>query len=170
MVAIIGILAVVSMSKLQRALRSAREGRTFAHLATLRTCGHMRRALNNGALIMDPPGEVGSWTLTACCSANDHRWADGNSGDGNPGPEWSKFITQLPLSEAGLPVFTGGFSEYSRGVWSTTRADWSVPCSHSSPLPWDDDNNRGWFFNAATGDFYIHNGTFSLEGRRYKTY
>lgn len=150
-VAIIGILAVIAMSNLQQAIKRAREGKTFAHLRTMRTAAMTYRALNDTwpASITDagPPGPGGNWSE-------------------QPAAAMVQFIgPALPqaMVDGGRP-FEDGYSDYSGGVWQAV-----------GQTDYPDKNNRGWHYNVFADSredtrLRINNNSISTEGSVYYQY
>jgi prepilin-type N-terminal cleavage/methylation domain-containing protein len=142
-VAIIGILAAIMLAKIGEAIVRAREGRTFAHLNTIRTGINLYFA------------EHGVWppTITDAPAPPPSNWGDRLADDMKP------YLHDLPEALAGRPPFQDGSTVFSNGVWQTADpAD--APGGHF----------RGWFYCNADGRIRLNNTTLSGEGKAFCDY
>jgi prepilin-type N-terminal cleavage/methylation domain-containing protein len=140
-VAIIGILAVFTLFNVQHALRKAREGRTYAHLHTLRTATDMFNALHDSWPNQISDGGVPGW------------------GDQYVVGPLDELLPAIPITEvATLPDALGG-TAYVAGVWN----------DHDAPA-WQLGNTQGFYYCRNSGASLINNGNLSTEGKRYQDY
>lgn len=144
-VVIIGILAVIALSRLERAYKTAREGKTFAHLHTMRTAIRMSYTVNHEW----PP------SITSVGAPTPDNWGD------IPHDDFKEFIgPQFPEAMVYNTIpFDDGNTAFTGGVYQTTNADATAG-----------GNYRGWIYSPVSGNLKINNNSSSSGGKNYNTY
>ncbi|MEK8023458.1 MAG: type II secretion system protein [Candidatus Hydrogenedentota bacterium] len=173
--AIIGVLAAVSLSNIKHALRKAREGRTWSHLASLRTAINVFFTMKGVNYSYNQAGANSTggfpWSLREGPGVgipnNGEQW----SGDDSNGTTIEKgafgvflinYIDHIPMSEVsddGTVSFWGGQTNWSNGVWQ---------CNIAGVNP--NGNWRGWHYVNVEGRVRVNNTMMSTEGRTYDSY
>ena len=151
--AIVGLLAAIALAKIDRALWTARDGKTVANLMALRTAIQMYMTENDGA-----------FPLSASDAIWPNQWGDQHPGLLRP------YLHDLPTCYASEPPFAS-LKEYSKGVWSTAQPEGTAAGSPPGQPPYSpgSGNNAGWYYRNLDGRVYINNGMYSSSGKVYSS-
>jgi prepilin-type N-terminal cleavage/methylation domain-containing protein len=197
-VCIIGILAVFLLMNLAHALRKAREGRTYAHLTTLRTAfeswsaaeGQNYTPVYNGVPIVGGNATNGNpWAIKQGSYFNPNVFSgwwvpeDGVDGwgveKGAYGVNFNRYMgDHFPNAEVSNDEASYGIWKWQDGTVGMGMLSNGVYENNS--LPTDPNgqpgggvanmNYRGWHYRNTDGLLRINNTSKSTEGRQYDTY
>ncbi|RMH54745.1 MAG: type II secretion system protein [Candidatus Hydrogenedentota bacterium] len=188
-VAIIGILAAIFLSSLQRAIYKARESRTYTGLYTIRSAVKMYKTTINKPENVPGGNQTQGypWTLRegdyVSPPAGNENWAPGdalNGGWDDGNGQWGvstalkDFMPVMPIAEVsgGADVNFGqwgfqdgfpGYSNHSNGAWQTNFLP-DAPASNPGG------DYRGWHYRNVDGKVRINNTSNSTEGIPYSDY
>lgn len=177
---IISILAVVLLSNIKHAIRKAKEGRTYANLAGIRTGVNIFYTMKGSSYSYQPAGSnktggfpyslrEGGWFTP---SANGANWAGGDDEGftiekGAYSVNFNNYVGRIAEAEVALDgnwTWADGSGMASNGIWQSNLI------RSTNPTDTPTGNYRGWNYNNTAGLIVINNNSPSTEGKRYDLY
>lgn len=153
---IIGILAIIMLAQIQRALSQTRAAQTIANMKSLQSVIDMYKVEHGGEI--PPPLTDGMYGSGGCAAT-----ATQNSGGLDLCAGWSPYIENIPPNTLNDPPYNNGHSF----VWNSTYANSSGNWIDSAYEQYPTGDDSGFFFSRRYQLIFINNLGQYIDGRYY---